>query len=84
MIKIYSTNWWGSCIAAKKMLDDIGISYEEINIEEKRISRDDLFKITGGFTVPQIIIYENCIGGFTHLLQLNQSGELNNLIKNDW
>ena len=84
MIKIYSTNWWGSCIAAKKMLDDKGLSYEEINIEEQRITREDLVNITGGFSVPQIVINDTCIGGFEKLLQLNQSGELKELVANSW
>ena len=82
MIKIYSTNWWGPCNAAKKVLDDMGVSYENIDIEEKGLSRDDLVKITGGYTVPQIIINDNPIGGFNELLQLNQSGKLKELITN--
>ena len=76
MIKIYSTNWWGSCIAAKKLLDDKGLSYEEINIEEKGISREDLIKLTGGYTVPQILINDKAIGGFNQLLILNKEGKL--------
>ena len=77
MIKIYTTNWWGSCIAAKKMLDDKGLLYEEINIEELNISRDNLVKLTGGYTVPQIVINDKAIGGFEQLLILNQGGKLN-------
>ena len=76
MIKIYSTNWWGSCIAAKKLLDDKGLSYEEINIEEIGISREDLIKLTGGYTVPQIIIDDKPIGGFDQLLILNKERKL--------
>ena len=77
MIKIYSTNWWGSCIAAKKLLDDKGLSYKEINIEETGMSRSDLVKLTGGYTVPQIVINGEIIGGFEQLLRLNQEGKLN-------
>ena len=66
----------------KKMLDDKGLSYEEINIEEQRITREDLVNITGGFSVPQIVINDTCIGGFEKLLQLNQSGELKELLAN--
>ena len=84
MIKIYSTNWWGSCVSAKKMLDDMDVSYEEINIEEENISRENLFKLTGGYTVPQIIINNNPIGGYNQLLQINQSGKLKELLNNDW
>ena len=82
MIKIYCTNWCGPCIAAKKMLDDMGISYKEINIEKEGLSRYDLAKLTGGSTVPQIIINDKPIGGFNELLQLNHSGKLKELLAN--
>ena len=59
------------------------MSYENIDIEEQGLSRDDLVKITGGHTVPQIIINDKAIGGFNELLQLNNSGELKELLKND-
>ena len=84
MIKIYTTNWWGPCIAAKKMLDGMDMSYENIDIEEQGLSRDDLAQITGWHTVPQIIINDKAIGGFNELLQLNNSGKLKELLKDDW
>tara|TARA_B100000965_G_C19259920_1_gene612544 strand:+ start:212 stop:406 length:195 start_codon:yes stop_codon:yes gene_type:complete len=61
------------------LLDDIGLSYENIDIEEKGISREELEKITGGYTVPQIIINNKTIGGFSELIQLYQKGELKEL-----
>ena len=76
MIKIYSANWWGSCIAAKKLLDDKGLSYETINIDEEGIIRDKLNELTWGYTIPQIIINDKPIGGFDELLILNQKNEL--------
>ena len=59
------------------------MSYENIDIEEQGLSRDDLVKITGGHTVPQIIINDKAIGGFNELLQLNSSGKLKELLKDD-
>tara|TARA_B100000315_G_C14262898_1_gene445025 strand:+ start:464 stop:625 length:162 start_codon:yes stop_codon:yes gene_type:complete len=53
------------------------LSYKEINIEEANISRDELTKLTGSYTVPQIIINDEVIGGFEELLILNQKGRLN-------
>ena len=70
-------------MAAKQMLDDMGMSYENIDIEKENISRDDLAKITGGHTVPQIIINNLTIGGFNELLRLNQSGKLKKLINDE-
>jgi len=59
------------------------MSYENIDIEEQGLSRDDLAKITGGYTVPQIIINNKAIGGFNELLQLNNSGKLKELLIDD-
>ena len=60
----------------------MGVSYKEINIEKESLNRNDLFTLTGGYTVPQIIINDNPIGGFNELLQLNQSGKLKELLAN--
>ena len=65
------------------MLDDMDMSYENIDIEKENISRDNLANITGGYTVPQIIINDIAIGGFNELLRLNQSGKLKKLINDE-
>ena len=80
MVIIYSASWCAPCTYAKKLLYDKKIKYKEIDIEKADISRQDLEKITGGSTIPQIIINDKCIGGFDQLLKLEQSGELNQLI----
>ena len=59
------------------------MSYENIDIEKENISRNDLAIITGGYTVPQVIINDKVIGGFNELLQLNQSGKLKELTKDE-
>ena len=75
-VTIYSTTWCPSCVSAKRLLDDRGIAYNEVNIEEENISREQLAEITGGRTVPQIVINEKCVGGFNDLMILSQNGEL--------
>ena len=59
------------------MLDDKNLPYEEINIDEIGMSRETLMQLTGGHTIPQIIINDKPIGGFEQLLILNQKNELN-------
>ena len=81
MIQIYSTSWCPACVSTKKLLDDLGYEYEEINIEEEGMIREDLKKITGGMTVPQIVINGVTIGGFDQLLNLNQRGKLEEMLK---
>jgi len=75
-VKIYTTSSCPYCKNANALLDGKSVSYEEINIEEKGMSRDDLAKITGGMSVPQIVINDEAIGGYDNLWALDQSGEL--------
>jgi len=81
MIKIYSTTWCPSCRAAKSLLDSLNFNYEEINIEDVGISREELTELSGGHTVPQIMINDKSIGGYDKLLLLNQSGKLEELVR---
>ena len=76
MIKIYSTSWCGPCKNVKRLLEERGLSYVEIDIEEIGWSRDDLYDLTGGRTVPQIVINEKPVGGYDDLLILDREGKL--------
>ena len=76
MIKIYSTSWCGPCKNVKRLLEERGLSYVEIDIEEIGWSRDDLYDLTGGRTVPQIVINEKPVGGHDDLLKLDREGKL--------
>ena len=80
MIIIYTTNWCPSCISAKKLLNSLNIEFQEINIEQQNFSREQLQELTGGFTVPQIIINDTCIGGYDKLLYLHQNKKLDGLL----
>jgi len=75
-IKIYSTSWCGPCKNSKRLLVERGLDFIEIDIEEKDLSREDLYEITGGKTVPQIIIDDIPIGGYNDLLELDRQGKL--------
>ncbi|MGY8787077.1 MAG: glutaredoxin family protein [Fidelibacterota bacterium] len=77
-IKIYSTSWCGPCRNAKRLLTEKGLTFTEIDIEENNLSREDLFELTGGRSVPQIVIDKKPIGGFNELQKLFLVGELLN------
>ncbi|MCH2446781.1 MAG: glutaredoxin 3 [Candidatus Marinimicrobia bacterium] len=76
LIKIYTTNWCSYCKMAKRYFDEQEMSYEEINIEEKGMSREELQKVTGGMSVPQIVIDDEVIGGYDNLMAMASAGEL--------
>ena len=83
MIIMYTSNWCGYCTAAKNLLKDLNLEFEEVNIEEKNISRNDLLELSGGYTIPQISINGKFIGGFQELQNLYQNNKLINLINDE-
>ena len=75
-IQVYTTRWCGYCIRAKTLLDGKQVAYEEILLDEDPAFRQTLNELTGGWTVPQIVIDGEPIGGFTELWRLDKSGAL--------
>ena len=75
-IRIYTTKWCGYCVRAKMLLEGKGIPYEEVVLDEEPDFRRRLHELTGGWTVPQILIDESPIGGFTELWRLDKTGAL--------
>ncbi len=69
-IKMYTTSWCGPCKMAKKFLAEKGYNFEEVDIEENNISREEMASISKGHTVPQILINDLPIGGFEDLVKL--------------
>ena len=75
-ILVYSTRWCGYCVRAKALLESRGIEYEEISLDSDPAFRRRLFDLTGGWTVPQILIDGRPIGGYTELWRLDRDGRL--------
>ncbi len=75
-IQIYTTRWCGYCVRAKLLLDEKGLPYEEIALDDDPAYRQRIFDLTGGWTVPQVLIDGAPIGGYTELWRLDRSGQL--------
>jgi glutaredoxin 3 len=78
-IQMYTTGWCGYCVRAKALLDSRGLEYEEIRLDGQPDFRARLQEHTGGWTVPQIVIDDRPIGGYTELWQLDRRGALEQL-----
>ena len=79
-IQMYTTRWCGYCERAKALLDARGLPYEEIRLDDVPGFRAMLEQLTGGWTVPQILIDGSPIGGYTELWRLDREGELDGLL----
>ena len=75
-IQIYTTRWCGYCVRAKMLLETRGLEYEEILLDDGTDFRQRLHELTGGWTVPQIVVDGEVIGGYAELWRLDRSGAL--------
>jgi len=79
-VEIYSTAQCPYCVMAKQLLDRKGVKYTEIRVDLDPSKREEMMKKSRQRTVPQIFINENAMGGYTDLVALNQSKQLDSLL----
>jgi glutaredoxin 3 len=79
-IRIYTTRWCGFCVRAKALLDARGLEYEEVQMDDDPAFRSKLLELTGGWSVPQILIGGRPVGGYTELWRLDREGRLDDLL----
>jgi glutaredoxin 3 len=81
-VQMYTTRWCGYCVRAMTLLEAKGILYEEISLDDDPAFRQKVYDVSGGFgwTVPQILIDGEPIGGYTELWRLDRDGRLDALL----
>ena len=75
-VRIYTTNYCGYCQAAKSLLAQRGVAFQEIDCTDDPPTRKWLIEQTGQRTVPQIFIAGVAVGGFSELSALDRAGKL--------
>lgn len=83
IVKIYTTDYCGYCTAAKELLKQLGVAFEEIDVSNDPTMREQLVALTHRRTVPQIFIRGQAIGGFTDLRALRVSGKLAEMLEGE-
>jgi glutaredoxin 3 len=78
-IQMYTTAWCGFCVRAKMLLEQRGLAFEEIRVDSDPDFRSKLEEMTGSWTVPQILIDGEPIGGYVELWRLDQADGLEKL-----
>jgi len=79
-VEIYATAVCPYCVMAKKLLERKSVAYQEIRVDLDTDKRQEMIKRSRQRTVPQIIINNEAIGGYTDLVALNNSQQLDRLL----
>lgn len=81
-IEIYTTMICPYCFRAKKLLDQKGVTYTEIDVMADGKLRAEMRERAGGRTsVPQIFINGRHVGGCDDLYALDRQGGLSPLLE---
>ncbi len=80
-IEIYTSPWCPYCVRAKRLLDQKGVTYEEIDVMAQPRRRPEMEERAQGRTsVPQIFIDGRGIGGCDDMYALDRQGRLDPLL----
>jgi glutaredoxin 3 len=80
-IIIYSSSHCAYCDRAKALLTRKGQRFTEIFVDNDDQQRENMIAKTNRYTVPQIFINEQHVGGCDDLYALDRSGKLDELLK---
>jgi glutaredoxin 3 len=81
VVEIYTSMWCPFCHRAKKLLNDKGVDYKEIDVGMGGNTRQEMIdRAEGRYTVPQIFIDNVGIGGSDELANLDYNGQLNSML----
>jgi len=83
-IRLYTTPFCGYCRAAKRLLREKALDFEEIDVSFDAEKRAEMIQRAGGLrTVPQIFIHERHVGGYDELAALEREGRLDSLLASE-
>ncbi len=81
-VEIYSKSWCPFCRMAKRLLEQKGQKFVEFDVELDAGKYDEMLdRSQGRWTVPEIFINGDLIGGFDELRALEASGRLDELLE---
>ena len=80
-VTLYTTRFCPYCIRARNLLQDKGVAYRDIAVDNDQQLRREMMTRSGRDTVPQIWIGEQHIGGCDDMLLLERQGRLDELLQ---
>lgn len=79
-VLMYSTRVCPYCRMAERLLEKKGVQAEKVMVDENPARRDEMVRLTGRTSVPQIFIDETHVGGYSELADLEHAGRLDRLL----
>ena len=79
-VTIYTRALCGYCSAAKRLLEQKGVAFDERDATMDSALRQEMMQRSGRSTFPQIFVGDVHVGGCDDLFALDRSGKLDPLL----
>lgn len=79
-VVIYTTSMCCYCHRAKDLLRSKGVQFDEIDASARDVRADMVQKAGGRYSVPQIWIGDDHVGGCDDLYALDRAGRLDSML----
>jgi len=78
---MYGTRICPYCRLAGRLLAHKGVMAEKVMVDEDPARREEMTRLTGRVSVPQIFVGDTHVGGFSELVALEHAGRLDGLLR---
>jgi len=79
-VLMYSTHICPYCRMAERLLAKKGVEPERVMVDDNPARREEMTRLTGRTSVPQIFVGTHHVGGYTELAELDRDGKLDTLL----
>lgn len=79
-VTVYSKMTCPFCVRAKQLLKEKGVDFQEIEVSFDRERHEEMMRLSGQRTVPQIWIGNQHVGGCDDLFHLERQGVLDDML----
>lgn len=79
-VLVYGTRVCPYCRMAERLLEKKGVQAEKIMVDENPAQREEMVRLSGRTSVPQIFIGAKHVGGYTDMVALDREGQLDALL----
>ena len=76
MITVYTKDYCPYCVKAKALLSSLGVSFTEVDVTNDPDMFMKIYERSHMRTVPQIFVWDECLGGYDAISALHEKGEL--------
>ena len=78
-VELYGADWCGYTHRAKRLLHSHRVPFVFHDLDSRPDLRERLYELSGNTTVPQVLIDQKPIGGYSELVALQRKGDLDRL-----